>query len=267
MAQREAWMPIGRFSRCCRLGVKALRHYDEEGLLLPAHVDPQTGYRYYARHQAREAVMIGMLRSLGVGLAAIREILAAPAGAQQALLEREAARAERALAEQQRALASLRQLARAGLAPYAVEIRREPAVRVARRSVVTRIERLVPDTSDLVYALLDDLRAAGLPEREPVLCMNEEPDGEERLVVHACAGLAPEAAAPPGIETSELPAGEFAWLRHVGPYESLGLAHHALAAWVQERGHEPRGLAREIYRNGPREAPPEALVTEIWLPI
>ena len=73
----ETLMPIGRFSKSCRLSIKALRHYDEQGLLCPAHVETETGYRYYTRAQARDAVLIGMLRSLGIGVSAIREILAA----------------------------------------------------------------------------------------------------------------------------------------------------------------------------------------------
>ena len=39
-------LPIGRFARATRLSVKALRHYDELGLLRPAFVDPSSGYRY-----------------------------------------------------------------------------------------------------------------------------------------------------------------------------------------------------------------------------
>ena len=61
-------MPIGKFARACRLSVKALRHYDEEQLLRPAHVDERTGYRYYTREQVRDAVTIGMLRGLGIGI-------------------------------------------------------------------------------------------------------------------------------------------------------------------------------------------------------
>jgi hypothetical protein len=33
-------VPIGEFSALCQLSVKMLRHYDEIGLLAPAHVDP-----------------------------------------------------------------------------------------------------------------------------------------------------------------------------------------------------------------------------------
>jgi DNA-binding transcriptional MerR regulator len=69
-------MPIGRFARRCRLSVKQLRHYDELGLLRPAWVDPGSGYRYYRAEQAREALSIGLLRSLDVPLPAIGQVLA-----------------------------------------------------------------------------------------------------------------------------------------------------------------------------------------------
>jgi DNA-binding transcriptional MerR regulator len=55
-------MPIGRFSRLTGLTVKALRHYDELGLLRPAAVDPETGYRSYASAQAGRAEWIRLLR-------------------------------------------------------------------------------------------------------------------------------------------------------------------------------------------------------------
>jgi hypothetical protein len=58
-----ALMPIGGFARLCRLSVKRLRHYDDLGLLRPAWVDPDSGYRYYRADQAREALSIGLLRS------------------------------------------------------------------------------------------------------------------------------------------------------------------------------------------------------------
>ena len=47
-------LSIGRFARLSGLTVKALRHYDAEGLLRPAHVDEWTGYRYYTAEQARK---------------------------------------------------------------------------------------------------------------------------------------------------------------------------------------------------------------------
>ena len=57
-------MSIGRFARLTGLTVKALRHYDEVGLLRPAAVDPDTGYRSYASAQVRRAETIRKLRRL-----------------------------------------------------------------------------------------------------------------------------------------------------------------------------------------------------------
>ena len=50
-------LSIGRFARLTGLTVKALRHYDVQGLLSPAHVDDWTGYRYYTADQAGEAIV------------------------------------------------------------------------------------------------------------------------------------------------------------------------------------------------------------------
>ena len=61
-------MTIGRFARITGLTVKALRHYDDVGLLRPAAVDPETGYRSYSSGQVRSAERIRMLRRLELPL-------------------------------------------------------------------------------------------------------------------------------------------------------------------------------------------------------
>jgi DNA-binding transcriptional MerR regulator len=68
METTEQLMPIGRFARVTGLTVKALRHYDEVGLLRPAAVDPETGYRSYAPDQVRRAEVIRKLRRLELPL-------------------------------------------------------------------------------------------------------------------------------------------------------------------------------------------------------
>ena len=73
-------LPIGRFSKATRLSVKALRHYDELGLLRPAFVDPSSGYRYYRPAQANQAEAIRILRSVEMPLEEIGELLAEGGG-------------------------------------------------------------------------------------------------------------------------------------------------------------------------------------------
>jgi len=59
------------FSAATGLSVKALRLYDERGLLVPARVDRTTGYRRYADGQIATAGRIALLRRAGIGLADI----------------------------------------------------------------------------------------------------------------------------------------------------------------------------------------------------
>ncbi len=66
---------IGEFARRSRLSIKALRLYDELGVLVPARVDEASGYRYYHLAQLESARLIAMLRQLDFSLAAIRELL------------------------------------------------------------------------------------------------------------------------------------------------------------------------------------------------
>ncbi len=70
-------MSIGMFSRASLLSVKALRNYHEAGLLVPALVDPDTGYRIYDPGQLVEAATIYKLRSLDLPLQDINEVLTA----------------------------------------------------------------------------------------------------------------------------------------------------------------------------------------------
>ncbi|WP_261957089.1 MerR family transcriptional regulator [Streptomyces nigrescens] len=79
-------LTIGAFARASRLSPKALRLYDELGLLTPARVDPHSGYRHYAPAQLERARLVAWLRRLGMPLARIREVCGlAPAAAAEAV--------------------------------------------------------------------------------------------------------------------------------------------------------------------------------------
>jgi len=66
---------IGEFSRITGLSVKALRLYHEKGVLIPARVDPDTGYRYYNQRDIERARVVLRLRDVEFCLEDIREIL------------------------------------------------------------------------------------------------------------------------------------------------------------------------------------------------
>lgn len=77
-------LTVGAFSRASGLPVSALRYYDAAGLLLPAHVDPASGYRWYTLDQIERARLVAGLRRTGMPVADIcRAITADPVTARR----------------------------------------------------------------------------------------------------------------------------------------------------------------------------------------
>src|SRR5689334_22712087 len=75
MNQPKELFPIGAFANLTRLSFKALRLYDQLGILQPHYIDPQSGYRYYGADQLASARMIRVMREMDMPLATIRQVL------------------------------------------------------------------------------------------------------------------------------------------------------------------------------------------------
>jgi len=73
--QARGLLGIGAFSSLVRLSVRMLRYYDKQAVLIPAHIDPDTGYRYYAGDQIRDAVLVRSLRDVGFSVSAIAAVV------------------------------------------------------------------------------------------------------------------------------------------------------------------------------------------------
>ncbi|MBN2652432.1 MAG: MerR family transcriptional regulator [Spirochaetales bacterium] len=68
-------LSIGEFSQAARLTVKTLRYYHDLGILLPAKIDADSGYRYYDAQSLQRAAAISALKDLGFSLKEIQNIL------------------------------------------------------------------------------------------------------------------------------------------------------------------------------------------------
>src|SRR4029077_10723001 len=73
----QTLMTIAAFARSTGLSAKALRSYDQLGLLRPVRVDPDTGYRSYSTDQLARGRGIRTLRELDVPLHEIGALLEA----------------------------------------------------------------------------------------------------------------------------------------------------------------------------------------------
>jgi effector-binding domain-containing protein len=69
------------------------------------------------------------------------------------------------------------------------------------------------------------------------------------------------------IQCREFPGGKAAICLHVGPYSQVGAAYEVLNEWLKANQLQGTGIAYEFYLNDPAVTPPEALKTEIAMPL
>ncbi|MET9344723.1 MerR family transcriptional regulator [Nonomuraea sp. NPDC003804] len=251
-------LPIGQFARLSRLSVKQLRHYAELGLLRPAHIDDDSGYRYYHPSQARQALSIGLLRSLDVPLAVIGQVLSGTEGA----LGRVRDDLEAELQRRQRTLAALERVMSEGLpAAQVVEVE-EPSRLVAVTGEQAAGDLDIARATSACVARL--LAAAGTAVREPQLIGLFPVELTEPCTVEVALVTGEPIA---GTRPRVLPGGRFAQATHVGPYDQVTLTAHALLAWCAERGQAAGGPIREVYVSDPARTPPDQLVTHLQIPL
>jgi protein phosphatase len=112
-------MPIGEFSERSGLSQKRLRTYAAAGLLVPAAVDSDTGYRYYGPGQLRDARLIDALRRADVPLSDIATALRDPTALDQQHWQRQLD--SRSAARQAGLDEALRLIAEAGESPQRME--------------------------------------------------------------------------------------------------------------------------------------------------
>lgn len=267
----ENLMPIGRFSEMTRLSVKALRHYDELGLLVPAMVDRSSGYRYYAHAQAGRAEAIRMLRSLDMPLDEIREVVdAGDARAAAEALDRHRTRLQAALGRHERMLAYLGKLIeREEGVMYEIAVKEVPAQHVAALRKHATKATIGQDVSSGFAAVGEAVGRSGLPMvGPPFLIMFDVLDEETGADIEIAFPVATPFPGLGDVVGEELAATTVASAVHRGPYDEIGPAYHKLAGWIQEHGHEVAGPPREIYLTDPQETPdPADYVTEIQFPI
>lgn len=70
----KSLLSIGEVSQITHLTIQTLRHYHRIGLLVPKHIDPQSGYRYYSLDQLVYIDIIKTCKSLGTSLADLKKL-------------------------------------------------------------------------------------------------------------------------------------------------------------------------------------------------
>jgi DNA-binding transcriptional MerR regulator len=271
MAPMDKRLSIGKFSVLCGLSIKALRHYDELGLLRPSEVHPQTGYRYYLPSQVEAAQQIRALRQMELPLEEIRVFLTLSSSTdKRAFLESQKAELQRRMAQSSDALRLLDEAMRGPVTlseGYAVSVQDLPALKVVSLRAEVSQEKLHAFISESFFKLYGALIPAGVAIAGPSMTLFHQPlDAEEADV---------EVALPVGDDSRlgafsirTIPSSRAAVALHAGSYDGLARCHAAILLWAEQKGLELGSPVSYAYLVGPpqtREA--EQLRTEVRWPL
>ena len=68
-------LKIGEVADFFQISVKAVRIYEKKGIITPAYVDPESGYRYYTPDQLHQMAALLELKALGFSLDEIKDVM------------------------------------------------------------------------------------------------------------------------------------------------------------------------------------------------
>jgi DNA-binding transcriptional MerR regulator len=265
-------LSIGTFARRSRLSQKALRLYDELGLLPPARVDPETGYRSYRTDQVDRARLIGLLRRLDMPLARIGRVLELDGPAAASEIAAFWTEVDAEVAAKRRLVAYLeRHLTGRGEPMYDVDTRDVPAqdvLSITRSLTVKDLEGfIIEGTRDLAA----EVARAGAQEGPASFVIyhgevNEDSDGPVEVCVPFNGTVRPAGEAVVRTEPAHREAYTtitMAQCRFPGILD----AYSAVERWIDERGAEMTASPREVYFNRDADPEPDRPFCDIAFPI
>jgi DNA-binding transcriptional MerR regulator len=245
---------IGQFSRISGLSIKTIRLYHEKGLLAPAWVDGESGYRYYDDRSAEKARAIVYLRELDFPLGDIKEILDNFQEDAQLLgfLERQRDVIREKLLRLDRAALSLEQIIKSEKEARAMA-EKNPLAVGEKQLVETLVAglRWKGKYDETGKAMRQVGKQAGRHIRGKAMNLyydaeyrDEDADIESCFPVSEMKGTGP-------IAVHRIGGGKCVYLVHQGPYDQIGRSYAKVMEYVQQKGYEVELPMREVYLKGP----------------
>jgi DNA-binding transcriptional MerR regulator len=250
---------IGEFSKISQVSMRMLRYYDEMGLFKPAHIDRETGYRYYSAEQLPRLNRILALKDLGLSLEQITHLLNDSVEAaeirgmlrlKRAELQQEVQEAVQRLARVESRLVQIEQEGK--MPEYEIVLKKiEP-------QKVLSVREVAPTLYEMGYLLWETHEAArrqGLRNLSPGLAVFYDTGYEEQQVdwevgfpveeqfngtIPLARGRQMSVKLLPGVELA-------ASVIYRGSYIGLHRGYSALGAWVEANGFQLKGRGREVF--------------------
>ena len=264
-------LKIGEFSALARISIRTLRHYDEVGLLSPAHIDSDSGYRYYSVSQLPRLHRILVLRDLGFPLDHIAETLdeGVTADGLRGMLQLRRVEQEKQIQEETGRLCRLNALL--SLIEQEGRMTTDVILKDVERQWIISLREKIPAFRSIgilfgkLHGLLGPLGCAGrgIALLHDTEFIEQEIDAEAGIcLVHSAQVVLP-------LQCYELPAASVASVVHHGAFNRIVFAYDALLRWIEANGYHPCGPTRELFLHlsAPASRDDESNVTEIQVPV
>jgi DNA-binding transcriptional MerR regulator len=259
---------IGEFSLITSLSIKSLRLYHERGILVPAHVDESSGYRYYNEANYERARSVKVLKEFDFSLAEIKDLLDECQDESDMLVQLEQ-KLERVKGKIDRYRDISRSIA------SIIEYEKESAMDKSREFDIEEkeLETILIAGHRMRGKYQEVGKGLGLVCRKMGRHVNGKPmtlyyDGEykeEDADFEPCVPVRKGKDAD-GISVRELKGGRCVSLMHKGPYETLKTSYKKVFAYLNDNGYRAATPIREIYKKGPGlilKGNPKNYLTEI----
>jgi effector-binding domain-containing protein len=267
-------LKIGDFSKLSRVTIKALRYYDELGLLKPVKVDQFTGYRYYSTSQLMQLYRIIAMKDMGLSLEEIARLLKDDISISHILdlLYIKQGEIKQRLEEESERLTRveewLKQVEKEGKMPdYEIVIKKVPPQKVVS------IRKIMPNygaTGQLFGKLGPFVFQAGAQMIGPPLFICHDEEFKDKDVdIEVAFPIGKDVPSKGDFKCHELPGyNQMATTVHKGSYDTIPPAYTALMRWVEANGYQIIGPSREVYFTDPSSnTPPSEYVTEVQFPV
>lgn len=241
---------IGLFAQMNRITVKALRFYEEQGLLLPAKIDGESGYRYYTMSQMEILHRILALKEAGFTIEDMKHLDAS--GDERSFLLRKKNAILEKIAQLTLQLSRIDGYLMAGgnslAAPVMVKTIPETVCAVMRRRI---------DSYDALFDIMPELggymEEAGCVCALPEYCFTQylEPGFQEaQILVEVCEAVTEKKADRGSLRFRTIPETRAACIYHKGSYRDFPKTYEVILRYIEENGYEICGNIRESYIDG-----------------
>ena len=263
---------IGEFSKMSKTTIKALRYYNEVGLLKPEVTDRFTSYRFYTTNQLIILHQIQAFRQIGLSIDEIKLILSGY-DASEILMKRKA-ELKTELAEGTSQLLRvefiLQENGENHIMNYTATIKDLPGYTVySKKMTIPNYDtyfEVIPALGEVIEKQYPDLKCT-----VPEYCFVVYLDGEYRekdINIEFCEAVTKRWLDFSDIVFKDIDPVTVASVLHKGSYKELSKAYTYIYRWIEENGYTSTSNPRESYIDGIWNRDDEAeWLTELQVPI